>query len=61
MSFKDKIMNAFIAHPKLVTLGVGLAVTFVAGAAIGMVDHQQIFAATATNTNNGGNAASFNR
>jgi len=60
MSFKDKIMNVLIARPKLVTFGIGLAVTFVVGAAIGIVDHEQIVAAaTQTNTNNGGNAASF--
>ena len=28
MSFKDKIMNMVISHPKLVTLGIGLAITF---------------------------------
>ena len=50
-------MNIITAHPKLVTLGIGLAITFVVGTAIGMVDHQVIAAQTATNTNNGGNAA----
>jgi len=44
MSLKTKIMNVVTAHPKLVTLGVGLAVTFVVGTAIGMVDHNQAFA-----------------
>jgi len=57
MSFKDKIMNIITAHPKLVTFGIGLAITFVIGTAIGMVDHNQAFALTQTNTNNGGNAA----
>ncbi len=33
-------MNAISAHPKLVTFGIGLAITFVVGTAIGMVDHQ---------------------
>ena len=51
-------MNIVTAHPRLVTFGIGLAITFVIGTAIGMIDHQQVFAAaTATNTNNGGNAA----
>jgi uncharacterized membrane protein len=59
MSLKAKIMNIVTAHPKLVTFGIGLAITFVIGTAIGLVDHNQVFAATATNTNNGGNAASF--
>ena len=42
MSFKDKVMNMIIARPKLVTLGIGLVITFVVETAIGMVDHQQI-------------------
>jgi hypothetical protein len=40
MSFKDKIINIVSEHPKLVTMGIGLAITFVVGTAIGMVDHQ---------------------
>jgi hypothetical protein len=44
MSLKTKIMNIITAHPKLVTFGIGLAITFVVGTAIGMVDHQQAFA-----------------
>jgi hypothetical protein len=40
MSLKTKIMNIVIGQPKFVTFGIGLAVTFVMGAAIGMVDHQ---------------------
>jgi len=39
MSFKDKIANMVAAQPKLVTLGIGLAVTFAVGTAIGMLDH----------------------
>jgi hypothetical protein len=39
MSLKDKIMNIVTAHPKLVMFGIGLGITFVIGAAIGMVDH----------------------
>jgi hypothetical protein len=56
MSFKDKVMNIVMARPKLVTFGIGLAITFAIGIAIGMVDHNQAFATTQTNTNNGGNA-----
>ena len=37
MSIKDKIMNIVAAHPKLVTFGIGIAITFVIGTAIGMV------------------------
>ena len=44
MSIKSNIMNIVISHPKLVTFGIGLAITFVVGAAIGMVDNQQVFA-----------------
>jgi hypothetical protein len=49
MSFKDKIMNLLSAHPKLVTFGIGLAVTFVVGIAIGMLDHQQAYATVEPN------------
>jgi len=45
MSFKDKIMNIITAHPKVVTFGIGLGITFVIGTAIGMVDHQQVASA----------------
>jgi len=56
MSFKDKIMNSQLSHPRLVTLGIGLAVTFGIGTAIGMVDHISLSAAAiCVNTNNGGN------
>jgi hypothetical protein len=41
MSFKDKIMNMIIEHPKLVTLGIGLAVTFGIGLVSGIVEIQQ--------------------
>jgi len=51
MSIKDKLMNIVTAHPKLVTFGIGLAITFAIGTAIGMMDYNQAFA----NTNNGGN------
>ena len=38
-------------HPKLVTLGIGLAITFVIGTVIGMVDHQT-FALNVSHENN---------
>jgi hypothetical protein len=53
MSLKDKIMNVVIKHPRLVTLGIGLAITFVIGTAIGMVDHNNL--AYANHGNSGGN------
>jgi hypothetical protein len=52
---KNKIVNIIASHPRFVTFGIGLAITFVVGAAIGMIDHHNL--AYATNTNNGGNAA----
>jgi hypothetical protein len=56
MSFKDKIINAITAHPKLVTFGIGLPITFVIGTAIGMVDHNQAFAIAVLGNAHGGNA-----
>lgn len=51
-SIKEKLLSTITAHPRLVTLGIGLAVTLVVGTAIGLVDHQSVFAAhTNTNTN----------
>jgi hypothetical protein len=44
MSTKQKIMNVISAHPKLVTLGIGLAITLAIGTAMGMVDVQQAHA-----------------
>jgi uncharacterized membrane protein len=37
-------MNIITAHPRLVTFGIGLAITFVIGTAIGMVERNQVFA-----------------
>jgi hypothetical protein len=37
-------MNIVTAHPKLVTLGIALGITFVIGTALGMLDHNQAFA-----------------
>ena len=37
-------MNVIAAHPKLATLGIGLAITLAIGTAIGMVDVQQAYA-----------------
>jgi len=52
MSIKNKIVNIVSEHPKLVTLGIGLTITFVVGAAIGMVDHNQAFAQIQCNDGN---------
>jgi predicted DNA-binding protein with PD1-like motif len=42
LSLKQKLLNAVSAHPKLVTFGIGLAITFAIGTAIGMLDHQHL-------------------
>jgi hypothetical protein len=56
MSLKDKIMNISIKHPKLVTLGIGLGITFVIGTAIGMLEHHNLAdALAASHGNSGGN------
>jgi hypothetical protein len=44
MSLKSKIFNILTAHPKLVTFGIGLMITFAFGTAIGLSDHNQAFA-----------------
>jgi hypothetical protein len=41
MSLKLKIVNAITVHPKLVTFGIGLGITFAIGTALGMVEPQQ--------------------
>jgi len=41
---KDKFVNAISVHPKLLIFGVGLATTFVIGAAIGLFDNHHVFA-----------------
>jgi hypothetical protein len=42
MSMKDKTMDIMAIYPKLVTLGIGLAITFVLGTAVGIVDHHYL-------------------
>ncbi len=45
MSLKTKIMNAIVAHPKLVTFGIGIAITVVVvGTAIGLISPEQVLA-----------------
>jgi hypothetical protein len=54
---KQKLLNAISAHPKLVTLGIGLAITMAVGTAItGMLDHSHLaFAADQSQTQTAGN------
>ena len=47
MSFKDKIMNITISHPKIATLGIGLAITFSISLVLGATDFQQTHALVA--------------
>ena len=42
MSTKQKILSAISAHPKFVAFGIGLAITFAIGTAIGMLDHSHM-------------------
>jgi hypothetical protein len=44
LSLKNKIMNITSRHPKLLTFGIGLGITFAIGIALGFVDHSQAFA-----------------
>ncbi len=44
MNIKQKILSAFTAHPKIAIFSIGLAITFVVGSAIGVVEPQQAFA-----------------
>ena len=46
MSIKSKILNIVTFHPKLVTLSIGVAITFGVGIATGMMDGQQAHALT---------------
>jgi hypothetical protein len=57
MSLKDKIINVLTSHPKLVTFGIGLAITFAIGTAIGMFDRSQIAFAFSTNGGDGGDGS----
>jgi hypothetical protein len=55
-SLKEKVLNSITAHPKLVTFGIGLAITFVIGTAIGMLEHHNLAdALAASHGNSGGN------
>jgi hypothetical protein len=58
MSTKQKILNAISTHPKLVTFGIGLAITMAIGTAIGMLDHSQIAFAASSSTGSGGSGTS---
>ncbi len=49
MSFKDKILKLVISHPKLVTFGIGLAITFAVGTVWGLTSPEQAFAISFNN------------
>jgi hypothetical protein len=44
MSLKGKINNMVIRHPKLLTFGIGLAITLAIGTISGSVDNSQAYA-----------------
>ena len=46
---KEKLLSTITAHPKLITFGIGLAITFAVGTAIEMLDHQQVSVVTVLN------------
>jgi hypothetical protein len=50
---KEKVLNSITAHPKLAMFGIGLAITFMIGTAIGMVDDQQVFASSVVTAGGG--------
>ena len=50
MSIKDKLMNILIPQPRFVVIGIGLAITFVAMAAVGVTDNYQVFASGSGST-----------
>lgn len=56
ITIKQKLLNVISAHPKLVTLGIGLALTMAVGTAIGMLDHSHM-AFAISQQNNAANAA----
>jgi len=53
-SLKEKVLSAITSHPRLVTFGIGLAITFVIGTAIGLVDHNLVFAQSINQKNHAG-------
>jgi hypothetical protein len=44
MALKDKIMNSLTTNPKFMTFGIGLAITFSIGLALGIFDVSESFA-----------------
>jgi hypothetical protein len=36
--FKQKILNTIASHPRLITLGIGFAITLAVGTVLGMTD-----------------------
>ncbi|HXS60983.1 MAG TPA: hypothetical protein VN703_09270 [Candidatus Sulfopaludibacter sp.] len=43
-SIKEKVLNSITAHPKLLTFGIGLAITLAIGTISGSVDNSQAYA-----------------
>jgi quinol-cytochrome oxidoreductase complex cytochrome b subunit len=51
LSIKEKLSNTLTTHPKLAMFGIGLAITFVVGTVVGMVETQQANALIAVCSN----------
>ncbi|WP_458718824.1 hypothetical protein [Candidatus Nitrosocosmicus sp. R] len=45
MSFKQKLLNVLLVHPKLAVFAIGLAITMAVGTAIGTLDHNHLASA----------------
>jgi hypothetical protein len=52
MSAKQNILDRVSAHPKIVKLGIGLAITMAIGAAIGILEHSKVAFAYTKSYNN---------
>ena len=56
MSLKDKLVNTIASHSRLVTFGIGLAVTLAIGTIIGMLGDPSHSAAAVSQSNTGGSS-----
>jgi hypothetical protein len=52
MSLKQRILDSITDHPKIATFGIGLIITFAIELAIGMLDHNPVFAVSGDGNTN---------
>jgi hypothetical protein len=52
-SLKEKVLDSITAHPRLAKFDIGLAITFVVGTAIGMLEHHNLAYANVDSHGNG--------